>query len=383
MTHFVFLLQVSLEVLHLLAQQFIHLQLLLYHSFQLLDIGVHIVVHETDALDGGDEFALLGKQLGILFDCGHVSREHLLLLLQDTRYLFLKGKELLFVVSTHRALHCADVFTHLLLVLVTNYILNLNLFLNPLCLLRRSYLWRRSGLFDGVCPVFVLVQQHLLHLFSVLYLLYLLWNFLRNCFGCFLGLGWLFFFEWIDDLRWKLIRPNLRLKNLFAILWGLWRSIIRQTLSMSCTVIFAFFFLDGLGTLYLLDRILLDINATLTLHLILRLVLPLNAVVDLIVFFTQLGLVLQPFGVAKGVETVVCRGTAGRDACDHDDPADLCLGDEGVPEDEGEFGGSEGYVIGLVVHSTDAFLEGQQTAYLLRYLLLISAPSIRRCRLLL
>lgn len=55
----ILLLQIFLEVLHLLAQQFIHLQFLLDDAFQFLDIGVDIIVHESDALDGGDEFALL------------------------------------------------------------------------------------------------------------------------------------------------------------------------------------------------------------------------------------------------------------------------------------------------------------------------------------
>jgi hypothetical protein len=80
---------------------------------------------------------------------------------------------------------------------------------------------------------------------------------------------------------------------------------------------------------------------------------------------------------------VVCRRAAWGDAGDHDYSADLRLRDEGVPEDERQFGSPEGYVIGLVVHGADAFLQSQQTAYPQMYLLLISAPYIRRCLLLL
>ena len=55
----VLLLELLLKVEHLLAEQIVHPQLLLYDCFQPLDVGVHVVVHKSDALDGRDQLALL------------------------------------------------------------------------------------------------------------------------------------------------------------------------------------------------------------------------------------------------------------------------------------------------------------------------------------
>lgn len=127
--------------------------------------------------------------------------EDLFLLFKHAGDLLLESEELLLVISTHGPLHSIDVFPHFLLVLVADYVLNLNLLLNPLCLFGWSDFWRRCGLLYGVSSVLVLVQQHFLHLFGVFYLFYLLRNVLWHCFWCLLGLWWFFFFERIDDLR--------------------------------------------------------------------------------------------------------------------------------------------------------------------------------------
>jgi hypothetical protein len=151
----------------------------------------------------------------------------------------------------------------------------------------------------------------------------------------------------------------------------------------STALLAAFFFFDGLCAFDLLNSILFSLYKPFTLDLILCFILFLDTLVDFIVFLAEFGLVLEAFCVPEGVEAVVCGGAAGGDAGYHDDSADLCLGDEGVPEDECEFGGPEGHVVGLVIHGADALLQCQQTASSIPYLLLISAPSILRCRLLL
>jgi hypothetical protein len=128
--------------------------------------------------------------------------EDFFLLFKHTRYLLLEGKELLLVISTHSPLHGTDILPDFLFVLIADYVLNLNLLLNLLCLLGWSDFGRWSGLLDGVGSVLILVQQHFFHLFGVFYLFYLLRDVFGHCFGRLLRLWWLFFLERIDDLRW-------------------------------------------------------------------------------------------------------------------------------------------------------------------------------------
>lgn len=79
----------------LLGQQVVHLQLLLNHPLQLLDIGVDVEVHIPYPLDLGYQLALLSQQFGVLLDSGHVGREYFFLFLQDICHFFLESKVLL------------------------------------------------------------------------------------------------------------------------------------------------------------------------------------------------------------------------------------------------------------------------------------------------
>ena len=143
--------------MHLLAQQLIHLQFLLNYAFQFLDVGVDIIIHESNALDGGYEFALLCEQFGVLFDGGHVCGEDFLLFFEHAGHFLLECEVLLFVVPAHRALHCVDVLTNFFLVLVAYYVLYLYLLLDFLGLLHRGHLWSWSCFFDGIRAIFILV----------------------------------------------------------------------------------------------------------------------------------------------------------------------------------------------------------------------------------
>jgi hypothetical protein len=66
--------------------------------------------------------------------------KHLLLLLKHTRYLFLESEVLLLVVPPHRPFHSVHIVFNLPLVLLHHHVLQLDLLLNLLGLLRKRFL---------------------------------------------------------------------------------------------------------------------------------------------------------------------------------------------------------------------------------------------------
>lgn len=54
---------------------------------------------------------------------------------------------------------------------------------------------------------------------------------------------------------------------------------------------------------------------------------------------------------------MICGRASGGHAGNHHYFADLVLGDERIPEDECQFGGSEGNVISFIIHRPDALFE--------------------------
>lgn len=203
--------------------------------------------------------------------------------LQHACYLFLEGEKLLLVFSTHCALHGADVLPDLFLVLVADYVLDLNFFLDLVGLLCRGYgLRRRDGLLDGVCTVlfFVFFGLFLGEFFDLFdhFFCCLLWD----LFG---WLSWLWKFLFlryncVGTLRRHFILRIFGLQDLFHILLS---SVDQGLRNRSIT----FLFLDGLRTLNLLyifsQTFLLDFNTILTLSLSLCLVFLLDIVVDFVV----------------------------------------------------------------------------------------------------
>lgn len=77
-----------------------------------------------------------------------------------------------------------------------------------------------------------------------------------------------------------------------------------------------------------------------------------------------LTLIFETLGVAKGIQSVVCRGHARADAGEHDD-FDLVVGDEGVSKNHSELALAERHVLALrglaalLVQGTHTFLETQ------------------------
>jgi hypothetical protein len=91
--------------------------------------------------------------------------------------------------------------------------------------------------------------------------------------------------------------------------------------------------------------------------LFLALVLAVVLFHHLVIHLVELGVVFQTVGITESVQTVVGRGTARGDAGNHDDLGILAFGLEGIAQDQGEFGCSEGNVICLIVHCSDALLQ--------------------------
>jgi hypothetical protein len=116
-TKLLFLVQALLEMVYLLGQEVVHLELLLHHILQFVNIRVNIEVHVPHTLNLGYQLTLLSQQLGVLFDGSHVSGKDLLLLFKNVRDLFLECKILFTdVVIFEGRLHDIDVFLRLFLV---------------------------------------------------------------------------------------------------------------------------------------------------------------------------------------------------------------------------------------------------------------------------
>lgn len=78
---------------------------------------------------------------------------------------------------------------------------------------------------------------------------------------------------------------------------------------------------------------------------------------NLVIFFAHFSLIFETFTIAESVETVVGRGTSGRNAGYHDYFTGLVLAYKRISQDEGQFRGSERDVVSLVVHGSNALLQ--------------------------
>lgn len=74
-----------------------------------------------------------------------------------------------------------------------------------------------------------------------------------------------------------------------------------------------------------------------------------------------IALLLEPVSIPERVERVICTWRTWTNTSYHDDPRSICLGCEGISKDQSQLRGSEWYVVRIVVHSTNALLERQQT----------------------
>lgn len=250
----------------------------------------------------------MGKELCVFFDCSHMSSKHFLLLLKNACYFLLKGEKLLLILSPHRSFHSIDVFSHFFLVLIADYILNFDLFLDFFSLFYWSYtFWWRDGLFNWISTIFLFIDSNrlfciilqLLYIFHRLYLLYQLFGDLFNY--LFRRLSWLknllFFIDLIRTLWRHFILWIFWLKDLLHVLrWWVLR-ILRVIFSVWSVWIFVcLLFFDCLCTLYLLNifssALFLNINAIFTFDFIFTFIFLFNVIIDLIILFTKLRLVL-------------------------------------------------------------------------------------------
>lgn len=134
--------------------------------------------------------------------------EDLFLFFQHACYLFLEGEELLLVFATHCTLHGADVLSHFFLVLIADYVLDLDLFLDLVSLFCRCYGLRRwGGLFYGIGSILFFVLFGLLLGKFLDFLYHFFWGLFWNLFWWFSWL-WHFFLlrnNCIGTLRWHFI----------------------------------------------------------------------------------------------------------------------------------------------------------------------------------
>lgn len=148
-SHLIFFSQVFFEVVHLPAQQLVHLHLLLDYPLKLLHVRVYVIVHKSDPLNSRYQLTLLSQQLCVLLYCCHMRREYFLLLLQNRSYFLLKREKLLLILASHSTLHRAYVFFDFLLLLLSGCLF-LNLFSDPIIFFWWGLLYSNCRLFDRI-----------------------------------------------------------------------------------------------------------------------------------------------------------------------------------------------------------------------------------------
>ena len=220
----------------------------------------------------------------------------------------MKGEKLLFVLSSHSSFHSADVFSDFFLVLIADYVLYFDLFLDFISLFYWSYTFRwRDGFFYWICTIFLFIDStclfcHLLKFLYIFHRLYLFYQLFWNLFyDLFRRLSWLknllFFIYLIRALRRHFILRVLRLKDLLHVL-GRW--ILRILWVILCIwsilLFISLLFLDCFCTLYFLNvfssTLFLNIDTIFTLDFVFTFILLFNIVINLVILFAELRLIL-------------------------------------------------------------------------------------------
>ncbi len=143
MSDFVLFFQIFFEVFNFFTQKVVHFELFLDHTLKFINIGVDIVVNESNSLNSRNELTFLGQKLGIFFNSSHMSSENFFLLFQNVRHLFLKSKILFFVFVLHGSFHGRNIILYLCFsssFFLFHDIINFN-FLCDLFLLRNIPIW--------------------------------------------------------------------------------------------------------------------------------------------------------------------------------------------------------------------------------------------------